>query len=228
MDESDEVLEQAVWNVTFLSDYQSLKTKFILTLMTEYDAGRQITPELLVETQIGYLDCFVGVKELGKNSGKEVEKFQDFTHTRGQAWGTSFLSFILNDGIRGVLNEFSPVHAFPIIIPMTGTAQKVLAYADKEGLLSSEPKPGDLAVVKHNLKTHIEGVLSVDDEKCKYVAIGGNISIKGNLGGDGIYRVSRSFKPGPICPEKSFVSTFIDTYTIYEKLIEGRKNEPNL
>jgi hypothetical protein len=223
MAESDDL--QAFWNITFLSDYQSLKTKFIRTLLNDLDAGSQITPELLVETHIGYLDCFVGVKESEKNCGKEVEKFQDFTHTRGQSWGTSFLCFILNDGIRGVLNGFSPVHAFPTIIPLTGTAQKIMAYAEKEGCLTPEPKPGDLAVVKHNLKTHLEGVISVDDEKLRYVAIGGNVSIKGALGGDGIYRISRSFKSGPIVPEKSYVSTFIDMYKIYEKLIEGRKSE---
>ena len=119
----------------------------------------------------------------GKNDGPWVEAIQRTTgNKKGDPWCASFVNFVIDIAYK----DANP-------LPATASCDALLAFAEKNGLLTTTPVPGDVfLVMKQNSKTdaiHTGIVTEVTPSTIR--TIEGNTNREGGREGNGVWARER-------------------------------------
>lgn len=198
----------------FFTSFRKLLTQFTAEIV---DNPRSLTVNNLIELQMDGARCFLGVKEVGKNLGPEVETFQSATKAKGLAWCASFVIYVVNEGVCKAL----PI-ALSDVLPRTASTQNLYGWAKKNNYITKTPKFGDLAIWRNGntWKGHVAFVAEVNEFDKKFTSIDGNTDATGGREGDGVYERNRSYKFMSEIKDKLWLRGFVDMTKVYQDALE--------
>lgn len=173
--------------------YSSPLTSAILNTKTLSPLGQRI---------IKYAQGEVGVKEIGTNSGKRVNEYQDTVGLKGtQApWCMCFVMwcYMKSCDDLGINIIWERPRAVSITLQRSGHVQGYKAWAKSKGILITTHRlalPSSFFVMVFSGGSGHTGIIIDNDEKRKlFTTIEGNTSPAGVREGDGVYIKQRRYE----------------------------------
>lgn len=130
---------------------------------------------------------YIGVREqpLGSNCGPEVDKFNKIAGTaRGSYWCLSFAYAVVALAAQNLRQ------AVPVL--QSAYCPGLLAWAEQHGRITTDPKPGDIGLVKSGDAYRVQHAVLVDHVAGQLVqTVEGNSNDNGSSNGIGVFSLTR-------------------------------------
>lgn len=187
-----------------------------------------IKPKMIIDSAQLLGLSYVGVKEdpAGSNSGKEIDKIQNYFGFNKVQYCALFTQYIY----AKILYSFNIENPFP----KTASSQTLYGWAKNNELTStnfSELSVGDIVIWRKRKlwQGHVGFVVSVDQKNLMFETIEGNTA-NSDFGdqrdGDGIYRRIRYMKKSDFVVDAFWLRGFIKIDKLLSAVLEGVELKP--